>query len=131
MTIELNTILPLLRKLIRNIPKLNFLQCLVSLESVRISNLLLRANIFWQLIRYLLALYSANYRVLFVFTWVQLYSSSVLVFHSCSLVFYSCSLVFYSCSLVFTRVHQCSLVFRLVWSFRSDRIFCQLKRPIA
>ena len=91
---------------------------------------MLRANIFWQLIRYL-ALYSVNYRVPFVFTCVQLYSSSLLVFHSCSLVFtrvlscsirvHSCSIRVHLCSLVFTRVHRCSLVFRLVWSFRSDR----------
>ena len=90
---------------------------------------MLRANIFWQLIRYL-ALYSVNYRVPFVFTCVQLYSSSLLVFHSCSLVFtrvlscsirvHSCSIRVHLCSLVFTRVHRCSLVFRLVWSFRSD-----------
>ena len=78
---------------------------------------MLRANIFWQLIRYL-ALYSVNYRVPFVFTCVQLYSSSLLVFHSCSLVFtrvllcsirvHSCSIRVHLCSLVFTSVHSCS-----------------------
>ena len=71
--------------------------------------------------------------VSFVFTCVQMYSSSVLMFHSCSLQFtrvlscsirvHSCSIRVHSCSPVFTRVHQCSLVFRLVWSFRSDRNF--------
>ena len=70
---------------------------------------MLRAKIFSQLIRYL-ALCSANYRVPFVFTCVQLYSSSVLVFHSCSLQFTRVLFVFYSCS----------PVFRFVWSFRSD-----------
>ena len=51
-------------------------------------------------------------------TCVQLYSSSVLVFHSCSLQFtrvlscsirvHSCSIRVHSCSLVFTSVHSCS-----------------------
>ena len=72
----------------------------------------------------------------------------IIIFHSCSLVFNciaavqcSCSICGHSSSLVFscipfvfsrvpfvftrvpfvfTRVDQCSLVFRLVWSFRSD-----------
>ena len=61
--------------------------------------------------------------VSFVFTCVQMYSSSVLMFHSCSLQFTRVPFVFTRVLFVFTRVHQCSLVFRLVWSFRSDRNF--------
>ena len=50
--------------------------------------------------------------------------SCLLVFcrvRSCFIRVRWCSLAFHSCLLVFTRVHLYSLVFGLVWSFRSDR----------
>ena len=52
-----------------------------------------------------------------VFNCIAVQCSCSICGHSSSLVFHSCSLVFHSCWHVF---HSCSLVFRLVWSFRSD-----------
>ena len=53
---------------------------------------------------------------------IRVHSCSIRV-HSCSFRVRSCSIRVHLCSLVFSCVRSCSLVFWLVWSFRSDPPF--------